>query len=35
MAGLLQDAGFTLHSRTLREPGGTESAPQAFLIARR
>ncbi|NEY35657.1 methyltransferase domain-containing protein [Streptomyces sp. PRKS01-65] len=35
MAGLLQEAGFTLHSRTLREPGEAESAPQAFLIARR
>lgn len=35
MAELLQDAGFTLHSRTLREPGEAESAPQAFLIARR
>ncbi|MET9734889.1 class I SAM-dependent methyltransferase [Streptomyces sp. NPDC006458] len=35
MAALLEEAGFALRSRTLREPDETvgESAPQAFLIA--
>ncbi|MFI6205440.1 class I SAM-dependent DNA methyltransferase [Streptomyces sp. NPDC051041] len=37
VAGLLADAGLTVLSRTLRAPdaGAGESAPQAFLIARR
>ncbi|MEU0738455.1 class I SAM-dependent methyltransferase [Streptomyces sp. NPDC006134] len=37
VTGLLEDAGFTLHSRTLRGPDETlgDSVPQAFLIARR
>ncbi|MDN0193560.1 class I SAM-dependent methyltransferase [Streptomyces sp. S.PNR 29] len=37
VAGLLEEAGFTLHSRTERPPHAEtgESAPQAFLIARR
>ncbi|WP_180686244.1 class I SAM-dependent DNA methyltransferase [Streptomyces gossypiisoli] len=38
MTDLLAEAGFTLHSRTVREPDPertTETTPQAFLIARR
>ncbi|MBG0853322.1 methyltransferase domain-containing protein [Streptomyces spinoverrucosus] len=37
MTELLTEAGFTLHSRTIREPDPehNETTPQAFLIARR
>ncbi|GEC04788.1 methyltransferase [Streptomyces spinoverrucosus] len=38
MSDRLTEAGFTLHSRTIREPDPealTETTPQAFLIARR
>ncbi|MDQ0992371.1 class I SAM-dependent methyltransferase [Streptomyces sp. V3I7] len=37
MERLLADAGFALHSRTVRQPDAAlaDSAPQAFLIARR
>ncbi|MBV7696914.1 class I SAM-dependent methyltransferase [Streptomyces sp. TRM70350] len=37
MTGLLTEAGFTLHSRTVREPDPelAETTPQALLIARR
>ncbi|MEU2064135.1 methyltransferase domain-containing protein [Streptomyces sp. NPDC013455] len=37
MAGLLSDAGFTVHSRTVREREEAlgESAPQAFLLAQK
>jgi SAM-dependent methyltransferase len=37
MAGLLTDAGFVLHSRTVRETDESldETTPQAFLIARK
>ena len=35
MADLLQSAGFALHATTVRQPEHTETAPQAFLIARK
>lgn len=35
MVTLLDDAGFTVHTRVLREPQGREKTDQAFLLARR
>jgi SAM-dependent methyltransferase len=32
---LLQDAGFTVHTRVLRDPERWETVPQAYLLARR